>query len=401
MMPIAIGVLTWRAAASALGRWPAGLVAAVAAGVVVGSAPAVAAPAPEPTTAAPGTGCATPVDQIVTSVSWAQLRLAPDAAWPSGRGRGIAIGVIGSGVDSAAPALAGQVAAGADIVTGKSFANTDCLGKGTEMAGVAVARSRPGSDLVGIAPEATVFPVRIEATDGPLRSAQLSLGLQVAVSAGADVVMIAGGVDLTDADVAGAVRAATARDVVVVVAADQLVGDGRIPGMLRVGAVDAANRLVGNYQPDTVDVLAPGSAVVTLSANGSGEVIRTGSHLSVAFVAGLAALVRSSAAGLSAVATAEQIQRTADGLADVPPDPISGWGLINPGRAVQVQPDDVGEGVADVGEDVVDDGAAPSTGSLTRTDWRLVLIGLVLAGSALAGVLIAGRRWRTSARRSG
>ncbi|MFY1635489.1 S8 family serine peptidase [Solwaraspora sp. WMMB335] len=386
-MPTTVGVASWRAAASVVGRWSVGPVAAVAVAVVV-SAPAVAAPTPVPA-AAPGPGCPTPVDQVVTEVSWAQLRLAPDLAWPSGRGRGIAIGVIGSGVDAAAPALAGQVAVGADIVTGRGFANTDCLGVGTEMAGVAVARSRPGSGLVGIAPDATVIPIRTGAADGPRRSAQLSLGLQVAVSAGASVVMLAGAVDLTDADVAGAVRATTARDVVVVVAADQLVGDDRIPGMLRVGAVDAANRLIGDHQPDTVDVLAPGAVVVTLSANGSGEVVRTGSHLAVAFVAGLAAVVRSSSAGLSAITTTEQIKRTADRLGGVQPDPVTGWGLINPGKAVQAQPDEI------------DSSVEPAPSSTARTDWSFALIGLVLISSILVGALIAGRTWRAAARRPG
>ena len=357
--------------------------AAAVAGAVIASAPAAAAPVPEP--AAPAAGCPAPVDQIVTEMSWAQLRLAPDLAWPTGRGRGIAIGVIGSGIDAAAPALAGQVAAGADIVTGQGFANTDCLGEGTEMAGVAVARSRPGSGLVGIAPDATVIPIRIGADEGPQRSAQLSLGLQVAVSAGASVVMLAGAVDLTDADVAAAVGATTTRDVVVVVAADQLVGDGRIAGLLRVGAVDAANRLVGEYQPDTVDVLAPGAAVVTLSANGSGEVVRTGSHLAVAFVAGLAALIRSSAAGLPAVTTTEQIKRTADRLGGVTPDPVTGWGLINPAEAVQVQLDDL-----------VDRDVQPEPPGTARIDWNLTLIGL-----ALVGVLLAGWKWRAAARGSG
>lgn len=375
-------VAAGRTAASVAGRWSAGLLAAAVSGVVVAPAPAVATPVP--VRAGQVADCPVPVDQIVAETSWAQLRLAPDLAWPTGRGRGIAIGVIGSGIDAAAPALAGQVAAGADIVTGKGFANTDCLGEGTEMAGVAVARSRPGSGLVGIAPDATVIPIRIAEVDGRQRSAQLALGLQVAVSAGARVVMLAGHVDLTDADVAAALRAATARDVVVVVAADQLVGDSRIRGLLRVGAVDAANRLVGEYQPDTVDVLAPGAAVVTLSANGSGEVVRTGSHLAVAFVAGLAALIRSAAAGLPAIAVAEQIKRTADRVGGVPPDPLTGWGLINPAEAVQVQ------------QDVVDPGVQPRPTGAARIDRNLTLIGL-----ALVGVLLVGWQWRAAARRSG
>lgn len=364
-----------------------GVVAAITIGTGIPAA-ARAASAPD---------CAEPANAAMPEVSWPLLRLAPQQAWSHGRGRGISIATISSGVDAAAPALAGRVAVGADIVTGQGFANTDCLGDGTAMAGVAVAQSRPGSGLVGLAPDATVIPVRID-RDGPQRSAQLAVALQVAVSAGASVVMVDGAVDLTEPEVAQAVRATIARDVVVVVAADRLAGSERQPGLLRVGAVDAANRMVGQHPLHAVDVVAPGATVVTVSANGAGEVVRAGSNLAVAFVAGLVAVVRSSAAGLSATATTEQIERTADGLGDQLPDPVTGWGLINPGQAAQAYQQAI-EG--DPGTEL--DGAH-SSGDGTGAPVLIGVPALVLlagiGGLVLAGTVFAvARMHRASARR--
>jgi len=329
--------------------------------------------------ASPGVGCVPAVEANLPDVPWPQLRLAPDRAWASARGAGISIGIVGSGVEAASPALAGRVAAGADIMTGKGFANGDCLGVGTAMAGVAVAQPRPGSGLVGFAPDATVLPLRIVA-EGRDRAGQLAVALQVAVSAGVAVIAVSGFVDLGDPNVDAAVRATVARGVVVVVAADQVIGGQRVPGVLRVGAVDAGNHLVGSYRAGGVDVVAPGASIITLGANGSGEVMQNGSHLAVAFVAAVVALVRSAAGGLPADRAAEQVITTADQIGAARPDPQTGWGMIDPVQAVQVDPAPITEA------------AAPSAADgSSRTFWGIGLIVL-----ALVIAVLAAWQWRAS-----
>ena len=144
---------------------------AIGSGVIVGPLPAVGTPGQ--TGDSPGSGpaagpdrggCVVASQRAAMGTPWPQLRLAPDQAWPISRGSGVTVAVIGSGVDASVPALAGRVSAGADLVSGKPGGNSDCLGHGTAMAGIVAAQPRVGSDLVGIAPEATG-----DAHQGPAR----------------------------------------------------------------------------------------------------------------------------------------------------------------------------------------------------------------------------------------
>ena len=232
------------------------------------------------------------------------------------------------------PALAGRVSAGVDLISGKQRGDSDCLGHGTAMAGIVAAQPRPGSGLVGIAPEATILPIKVELGQGAPKPADLASAVSVAVSAGATIVMVPWPVDLSDRAVTEAIDRAVARAVVVVVPADTTgrVGPHRA-GVLRVGGIRADDQLLAPYSPGAVDVLAPGAEVVSLSANGSGEVQGTGTDYAVPFVAGLVALVKSAAPDRSAAETTQQIESTADRGGSAP-DPRYGWGVINPAAAV-------------------------------------------------------------------
>jgi subtilisin family serine protease len=283
----------------------------------------------------PVPGCAAAAQNTLAKIPWAQLRLAPDQAWPLSRGRGVTVAIVDSGVDATAPALAGRVSTGVDVPAGKGQGNTDCLGHGTAMAGIIVAQPRPGSGFVGIAPEATIMPIRVDLARGAPNPAQVATAFQVAVSAGASVIAVPGPLDLSDPVVGKAADDAVAHNVVLVVAGDPT---GRNltakPGVLRVGAVAADDRLTAMYPPGSVDVLAPGDGVVSLSANGSGEIEGSGTDFAVPFVAGLAALVRSASPQLSAQITTGHIESTADRRSGTSPDPAYGWGVINLTAAV-------------------------------------------------------------------
>jgi subtilisin family serine protease len=202
------------------------------------------------------------------------------------------------------------------------------------MAGIVAAQPRPDSGLIGIAPEATILPIKVDLTQGILKPADVASAISAAVSAGARVVMIPGAVDLSDQVARTAIDDAVGQDVVVVVAGDTT---GRAtahePGVLRVGAIGADDRLVAQYAPGGIDVLAPGDGVVSLSASGTGEIEGSGTDFAVPFVAGLVALVRAAAPELSAVAVTQHIETRANQGRSTP-DPVNGFGVINPAAAV-------------------------------------------------------------------
>jgi subtilisin family serine protease len=326
---------------------------AIGDGIVLGPLPTAApAPAGHPTppspsaTPTPAAGNL-PADAVSTCaalpaaaagrIPWPQLRLAPDQAWGQRRGGGVTVAVIDTGVNAATPALAGRIIAGVTVGTAPRAgvpAGASCQNHGTGMAGIVAAQPMPGRGLVGIAPGATIFPVTVDLVGGGALPAQVTNALAAAVDAKVGVAMLALPVNLDDPGVSAALADAVAHNVVVVVSAAATMAAPH-PGVLRVGAVTADDRLARSYSRDAVDVLAPGDAVVTLAGTGDAEIEGSGTDFAVPFVAGLAALVRSAAPALSAEDVAQRVELTADRGASIGrADPTFGWGIIDPAGAV-------------------------------------------------------------------
>ncbi|WP_213453677.1 S8 family serine peptidase [Rhizomonospora bruguierae] len=268
-------------------------------------------------------------------IPWAQLRLASDQAWSHSRGENATVAVVTTGVAADAPQLTGRVLAPVDLSGGRARPGADCPPGGTALAGIIAAQPHPSSPLIGVAPATTILPLTVASTDRITRN-ELVAALTVAAESGAAVVAVPGVVDVSDPAVSAAIDQAVNADVVVVVAAPPPGGRGAgAPrrGLLRVGAVAADDRLFERYAPGGVDVLAPGQRILTLDADGRGHIEATTPDLSVAFVAGLVALVRSAQPELTAAEAAQHIERTADARAEVP-DGVRGWGVINPAASL-------------------------------------------------------------------
>ena len=147
------------------GRWRAGLARALAAAGA--AACAVAAPLAAPAAATPSAAavaqsedCA-PVGEPFQAVPWSQRMVAAERVWPFTQGRGVTVAVLASGVDAGHPRLAGRVREGFDAVAGAGPADTDCIGLGTQVAGVIAARRSPEGGFAGVAPQARILPVRV------------------------------------------------------------------------------------------------------------------------------------------------------------------------------------------------------------------------------------------------
>jgi membrane-anchored mycosin MYCP len=304
-----------------------------------GAQPPATAPAPPAGTSS--TACAgTPATSDQTQqAQWAMLRLAPNRAWPYSRGQGVSVAVVDSGVDASVPQLAGRVAQGSDIVGGTGRGNIDCLGSGTAMASLIVGQAGSGF-TGGVAPDATVLPVRIAVTDTAVSATDQASAIQVAVDGGAKVIVLGALVDPTQAQVAAAIaRAVTAN--VVVVTGTLAAADVQPAGVLRVGAIGIDGRAYGGYPAGAADVVAPGVDVASLGISGTGQVLSTGDQYAVALAAGEAALVRSKYGDLTAAQVVRRIEASADRVGATAPDPTYGYGLIDPYAAVtMVIPDE-------------------------------------------------------------
>jgi Subtilisin-like serine proteases len=302
------------------------------------TSPEPATPSTAPPATAPAETCAETLGPPADETSWAHQRLSPREAWSTGgRGSGVIVAVVDSGVDARVPQLLGRVSGGVDIVAGTEAGAVDCLGSGTAMAALIV-----GDDshhTIGLAPDATVLPVRLVTDQPEAPVADQVTAIQVAISAGARVIAVGSYVDVSQPEVRKAIDDAARHDVVVVVPGP-VPDDGSLPAQLvRVGMLNRDGQLAQEYPPGTIDVVAPGQDVTSLGPGDQGGVQVSGPQYAVAFVAGTAALVRGASPTLTAEQVARQLRTTAtpiDPASDDPADPATPQvaALVNPAQAV-------------------------------------------------------------------
>lgn len=275
--------------------------------------------------------------------TWAQRFLAPEQAWPLTTGTGQRVAVLDSGVDAGVAQLSGHVEAGYDAIRSHAGADSDCLGTGTHVAGAIAARKRT-SGVYGVAPGATVVPVRVIGEPGAGMSATptpaaLARGIRWATAHHVDVIDISVWLTKDDPDVRQAVSDAVAQGITVVAAAGDLGGDGgdpttypaAYPDVIAVTAIgpgglpwDGAER--GRY----VDLAAPGVAVPVLARDHGVVTVDGSTAVAAGYVSAAAALVRARWPRASASEVAQRLF----GTASPAPTGSPGYGVVNPTRAV-------------------------------------------------------------------
>ncbi|GHJ17306.1 MULTISPECIES: S8 family serine peptidase [unclassified Micromonospora] len=302
-----------------------------------------ASPTPSGTPTGPGRdGKCTATTASSGRSEWAQLRMAADSAWTLTRGNGVKVAVVDTGVDAGLQQLSGRVAVGADVTVGNGRGDEDCLGSGTAMAGIIAADDSVENRPVGLAPDATIVPVRMVRSSGDARPADAATAIEVAVSTGASVVALGSRVDLADPAVAASLATALEHDVLVVAGAP--VKPTTLPSprggsggsLVLTGGVGAGGQLAEKYVDGSVEVVAPGIEVATLGVGGGKVIGNTGTEFAVAFVAGEAALIRAAQPDLSAAQVEERIRATAEPVGGqvAEGDPRYGSGMINPAASV-------------------------------------------------------------------
>ncbi|MFJ6781648.1 type VII secretion-associated serine protease mycosin [Streptomyces yangpuensis] len=319
-----------------------------------GAAPAAtAAPHPPYALRLDGAGeCTFPMKKQIEDRPWALQRLLLDELWAQTKGKdksgaSVRVAVIDTGVDRANPQLSGalDVGAGKDFVDPKGGdGTTDTVGHGTKVAGLIAARPQQGTGFVGLAPDATIIPIRQNDGQGKGNALSLSQAIDHAVSKGAQVINISQDTDVqlsADSELGKSVQKAVAANIVVVASAgnDGLSGQKRktypaaFPGVLAVGASDRNNERAVFSQPgDFIGVAAPGVDMVS-TVPGFGQCIDNGTSFSAPYVAGVAALLRAEHGDWSAQQIVWQIQNTAERAVKGRDDYV-GWGVVDPVRAL-------------------------------------------------------------------
>ncbi|TDC90339.1 S8 family serine peptidase [Actinomadura sp. 7K507] len=304
----------------------------------------VAAPTPSKKPekpAKPKPECNKPAGQPASAITvepWAQRRLDFEQAWPITRGKGVTVAVVDSGVDTGHPQLKSKVAADFDAT--KTVAD-DCLGHGTQVAGIIAASDLRSQDVpfVGVAPQATLLNAKWSSGESTNDSTLLPKAISWAAGKGAKVINVSADAPDTPA-LREAVKKAQKSDALIVASAGNVTENQRgeesasypasYKGVLSVAAVDEAGTIANFSNLKTrVDVSAPGQNVVSTLGDGYVGGLQ-GTSFGAPYASGVAALVRARHPKLTYQQVINRILITAEGGNGQG----SGHGMISPLQAV-------------------------------------------------------------------
>ncbi|MFC8679588.1 type VII secretion-associated serine protease mycosin [Streptomyces griseorubiginosus] len=361
------------------------------------------------------TSCSFPSD-VIKGTPWSLQRVVLDQLWKDTKGKGVKVAVIDTGVDTVNAQLKKAVVNGKDYLHAGGNGKTDKVGHGTKVAGIIAARKLDGTGFIGLAPEATILPVRQNDDQGSGNVGTMMAAIRWAASQGAKVINIsqdtASKMDpAVDAEFQSAIKFAQSKDALIVAAAGNDGADGKVketypaayPGVLAVAASDRNNaRAPFSQSGPFVGVAAPGIDMVSTVPVG-GNCVDQGTSFAAPYVSGVAALIRAKHPDWDYKQVITQIEQTAD-RTKAGRDDFVGWGVVDPTAAVNddtttpsadgPKPDSAGP----VGDAADVQAATLVLGETEQQRTERYALYVVAAGFALVLLLVGGGRvlgdWR-------
>ncbi|MFY0759498.1 S8 family peptidase [Metabacillus dongyingensis] len=262
-----------------------------------------------------------------------------DAVQSSGiRGSGVKVAVLDSGIDASHEDL--NVSGGASFVAAEPNPFIDGNSHGTHVAGTVAALNNT-TGVLGVAPDVTLYAVKVLDSSGSGTYSGIAQGIEWAVENGMDVINMSLGGSQGSSALQQAVDQAYNKGVVVAAAAGNSGSKGKrntigypakYSSVIAVGAVDSSNnRASFSSVGSELDVMAPG--VNTLSTvPGNKYAAFNGTSMASPHVAGAAALILSKYPGMTNIEVINHLKNTAVPLGD----PFYyGAGVINVQAAIQ------------------------------------------------------------------
>ena len=249
-------------------------------------------------------------------------------------GKGVTIAVIDSEVDKKHTELQGAVSEELDTLAVKEPPHSH----GTAMVGAIASRDR----LLGVAPGAKIIAVRAfgvanNSADGT--SYNILKGIEWAVKEGATVINMSFA-GPRDPALERALKTAHDKGVVLVAAAGNAgpksppLYPGADPHVIAVTATDVRDGVFGGANRGTqLSVAAPGVDILAPAPEESYQ-MSTGTSIATAHVSGVVALMLERDPGLKPNEVRKILEATATDIGPKGKDAQSGWGLVNPQKAL-------------------------------------------------------------------
>ncbi|MBX2803855.1 MAG: S8 family peptidase [Myxococcales bacterium] len=250
---------------------------------------------------------------------------APEAWSATSRGQGVVVAVVDTGVSKVEDMDGTEILKGASFVPGTRSAADD-QGHGTHVAGTIAQTTNNGKGVAGVAPDATILPVKVLSKFGFGSASWIAAGIDYAADEGADVINLSLGGGYSSV-IHNAIKKARKKGVIVVAAAGNSGNRGvGYPGALEETIGVSATGPDGKLAPYSsygkgVDIAAPGGdkrkpggGVLQNTVDGKGGdhyVEYQGTSMATPHVAGAAAVLLGQ--GMAADAVERTLLDTARG----------------------------------------------------------------------------------------
>lgn len=267
--------------------------------------------------------------------------LAP-AAWPSSQGEGVRVAVVDTGIDYNHPDLKTNYKSGVSFVPGAATPLDD-NGHGTHCAGT-IAAAINGAGVVGVAPSAYLYAVKVLNSSGSGSYSQIISGIDWCIQNRMHIVSMSLGGAGGSTALASICNTAWSKGLLLVAAAGNSgaptppatssVGyPAKYKNVIAVSAIDSANSIASfSSRGPEIDLCAPGVNVLS-TTKGGGYGNMNGTSMACPHVAGAAAVVW----GAHRFASNEQIWNLlahyVDNLGAPGWDALFGYGRVNADRA--------------------------------------------------------------------
>ena len=228
-------------------------------------------------------------------ITWGINRVHAPAAWDTTEGAGVKVAIIDTGIDLNHPDLAGKVDGGYSAITKteKPEDYQDDNGHGTHVSGT-IAALRDNKGVVGVAPKARLYAVKVLDADGSGNLSDVIDGIVWAAKNGMQVANMSLGAPSDSDAMHRAVKFAKGSGLVIVAAAGNSGGSvgfpGQYPEVITVSASDSNDKIASfSSRGPQVKFIAPGVDVVS-DKLGGGFISYNGTSMATPHVTGLAAL---------------------------------------------------------------------------------------------------------------
>nr|WP_240903876.1 S8 family serine peptidase [Chengkuizengella sediminis] len=274
------------------------------------------------------------VEENTQIIPWGLKAIGSDLAHESDfTGKKVRIAVLDTGITDHSDL---QVKKGVSFVEGSTF-DEDEHGHGTHVAGT-IAALNNDEGVVGVAPDADLYAVKVLDAEGNGTYAQVIEGIQWAIDNKVDIISISfGGTDYSQS-LHEVIQDVEEEGILILAAAGNL-GEGEetelypalFPEVLSVGAVDSSlDRARYSSTGTALDLVAPGSSIIsTLPHEEYG--LMSGTSMAVPHVTGAASLLWGADKKLTAEEVTNQLKDTATDLGDAHE---YGAGLLNIAKAL-------------------------------------------------------------------